>query len=48
MKELKVYTIIPLQLDKHRLEKKMAYSEREKYYKPKISFQEVLRMLDKS
>ena len=45
MKELKVYTIVPLQLNKHRLEKKMAYSKREKYYKPEKSFDEIIRDL---
>ena len=45
MNDLKVYTIPELLLNKHRLEKKMAYSEREKYYKPEKSFDEIIRNL---
>ena len=47
MNDLKVYTIPELLLGKHRLEKKMAYTEKEKYYKPEKSFNEIIRELSK-
>ena len=45
MNDLKVYAITPMELSKHRLEKKMAYRGREKCYKPEKNFDEIIRNL---